>query len=413
MTKLKRLPQAPSEPLPELAEFLAPLRPKFTFDRSFTSLARYLTGLLTEHPQKNCDTLAQVVPGTTQQNLQYLLTDLVWDEQALNRQRIRQMLQLPSEGDGVLVVDDTGFLKKGTASVGVARQYTGSAGKVCNCQVTVNCHYAERTLAWPVATRLYLPRAWTDDPQRCAKAHVPPETKFQTKAEIALDLVDEADAAGVPFAGVVADGDYGDNPNFLNGLEERGQRCVAAVRKDFQVATGWGARQPAQDAAALLAQQRARAWQVICWRHEHGVTLKASFTAVRCWRRDGDGTRHVGWLIGERPCGEPAGEHHYYWSNFPRATPRAQMIEYEHRRCWVEQYHEEAKGELGWDQHQGRVWESFHRHAVTVMLADSFLVWLEYRQRQQVLSAGRPRPAFSPLSGPAAGFVAGNPSRRH
>jgi SRSO17 transposase len=242
MTKLKRLPQAPSEPLPELAEFLAPFRLKFTFNRSFTSLERYLTGLLTEHPQKNCDTMAQVVPGTSQQNLQYLLTDLVWDEQALNRQRIEQMLELPSEGDGVLLIDDTGFVKKGSASVGVARQYTGTAGKVCTCQVTVNCHYAERTLAWPVATRLYLPRAWTDDPARCAKAHVPPEIEFQTKAEIALALVDEADAAGVPAECVVADGDYGDNPNFLNGLEARRKRCVAAVRKDFQVATGWGTR---------------------------------------------------------------------------------------------------------------------------------------------------------------------------
>lgn len=212
---------------------------------------------------------------------------------------------------------------------------------------------------------------------------------------------------------MVADGDYGDNPNFLNGLEQRDKRCVAAVRKDFQVATGWGARHPALGAAALLAPQRARDWEVICWRHGHGVTLKAQFTAVRCWRVDGDGTRHVGWLIGERPWGEPGGEHHYYWSNFSRPTPLVQMIEYEHRRCWVEQYHEEAKGELGWDQHQGRVWESFHRHAVTVMLADSFLVWLEYRQRQQVVSAGRLRPAFSPLSGPAASLVAGNPSRRH
>src|SRR5690242_10337216 len=125
MIKLKRLPHAPREPLPQLAEFLAPFRLRFSFARSFTSLERYLTGLLTEHPQKNCDTLAQVVPGTTQQNLQYLLTDLVWDEQALNRQRIQRMLELPSEGDGVLVIDDTGFVKKGTASVGVARQYTG------------------------------------------------------------------------------------------------------------------------------------------------------------------------------------------------------------------------------------------------------------------------------------------------
>lgn len=411
MTKLKRLPQAPSEPLPELAEFLAPFRLEFTFNRSFTSLERYLTGLLTEHPQKNCDTLAQVVPGTTQQNLQYLLTDLVWDEQALNRQRIQRMLELPSEGDGALVIDDTGFVKKGQSSVGVQRQYTGTTGKVCNCQVTVNCHYAERTLAWPVATRLYLPREWTKDPARCAKAHVPLEIEFQTKAEIALDLVDEADAAGVRYECVVADGDYGDNPNFLNGLEKRRKRCVAAVRQDFQVATGWGAQHAPQDAAALIAQQRARDWQVICWRHGHGAPLKAQFTAVRCWRVDGDGTRHAGYLLGERPGGEPAGEYHYYWSNFPRQTPLVKMVEYEHRRCWIEQYHEEAKGELGWDQHQGRVWESFHRHAVTVMLAYSFLVWLEYRQRRQTVSVGRPRPAFSPLSRPAAHFTAGSPSR--
>ena len=353
------MPQAPSAPLPELAEFLAPFRLEFTFNRSFTSLERYLTGLLTEHPHKNCDTMAQVVPGTTQQNLQYLLTDLVWDEQALNRQRIQCLLAWPTEGDGALLIDDTGFPKKGRASVGVARQYTGSLGKVCHCQVTVNCHYAERTLAWPVATRLYLPREWTDDPARCAKAHVPEEIEFQTKAEIALDLVEEADAAGVPYECVVAEGDYGDNPNFLNGLEKRRKRYVAAVRKDFQVATGWGTKHAPQAAAALIAQPRARDWQVICWRHTHGDTLKAQFTARRCWRVDGDGSRHVGWLIGERPCGEPAGEYHYYWSNFPPQTPLVKMVEYEHRRCWIEQYHEEAKGELGWDQHQGRVSRKF------------------------------------------------------
>lgn len=413
MTKLKRLPQAPHEPLPELAEFLAPFRLEFTFKRSFTSLERYLTGLLTEHPQKNCDTLAQVVPGTTQQNLQYLLTDLVWDEQALNRQRIQCMLELPTEGDGVLVIDDTGFVKKGTASAGVARQYTGTVGKVCNCQVTVNCHYAERTLAWPVATRLYLPREWTADPVRCDKAHVPPALQFQTKAEIALDLVDEADAAEVSYACVVADGDYGDNPSFLNGLEERGKRCVVAVRKDFQVSLGWGAQTAPQRAETLIAAQRARDWQTICWRHGHGVQRKAQFTAVRGWRVDGDGTRHVGWLIGERPSHAPPGEYHYYWSNFPRQTPLVKLVEYEHRRCWIEQYHEEAKGELGWDQHQGRVWESFHRHALTVMLAYSFLVWLEYRQRLAQKRPGLSRPAFSPLPRRAAGVVAQRPPRHH
>ena len=121
--------------------------------------------------------------------------------------------------------------------MGVARQYSGTLGKVGNCQVTVNCHYADNgTLAWPVASRLYLPAAWARDPARRAKAQVPHDITFQTKPQIALDLLDQARAWGVRgWACVVADADYGDNPNFLDGLEKRRQRYVAAVRCDFAV----------------------------------------------------------------------------------------------------------------------------------------------------------------------------------
>ena len=120
--KQERMPQAPRSPLPELAEFLAPLRVQFTQGPSAETLRQYVTGLLSEHPNKNCDTLAEVVPETSEQQLQYLLTDMVWDEQALNRQRIAQMLTVPSAGDGVLIFDDTGLEKKGRHAVGVARQ---------------------------------------------------------------------------------------------------------------------------------------------------------------------------------------------------------------------------------------------------------------------------------------------------
>ena len=139
-------------------------------------------------------TLAQAVPGTSEQQLQGLLTTTAWDHDDLNRQRVQQMTQLPSEGDGVLIFDDTGFAKQGQSSVGVTRQYSGTLGKVGNCQVTVNCHYAERTLAWPVATRLYLPEVWANDPARRTKAHVPQEVVFQTKPQIALALLDQAKA---------------------------------------------------------------------------------------------------------------------------------------------------------------------------------------------------------------------------
>src|SRR5205823_6227805 len=214
MKTTNREPHAPSAVLPELDEFLRPFHVHFSRSEGRQSLERYLTGLLTEHNNKNCDTIASVVPGTNQQRLHNLLTGIAFDEDDLNGQRVRTLMQLPSEGDAVLVFDDTGFAKQGQSSVGVQRQYSGTLGKTGNCQVTVNCHYAERTLAWPVATRLYLPKEWADDAERRQTAKVPTEVTFRTKPEIALELLDRARQWGVRYACVVADADYGDNPNF-------------------------------------------------------------------------------------------------------------------------------------------------------------------------------------------------------
>jgi SRSO17 transposase len=281
---------------------------------------------------------------------------------------------------------------------------------VTNCQVTVNCHYAERTLAWPVATRLYLPQEWAADEARRQQAHVPAAVRFQTKAEIALALLDEAKACGVQHRCVTCDADYGDNPHFLNGLEQRGERHVVAVRADFSVTLGRGPHSPVLRAAAALAAQPRRDWQTIAWREGAKGWWRAKFVALRCWPVDGDGRRHLGWLLGQRPGRGQHGDWKYFWSDFPATTPPAMMVEYAHRRHWVEQYHEEAKTELGWDQYQGRRWDGFHRHAVTVMLSYSFLVWLEGRQRQQRKVRGRPRAAFSPTPGPPPPAAAGAPS---
>lgn len=174
----------------------------------------------------------------------------------------------------------TGFAKQGTASVGVARQYSGTLGKVGNCQVTVNCHYAERTLAWPVATRLYLPESWASAPERRQKAQVPETVQLQTKVAIALDLLDEAKAFGVKYACVVADADNGDTPAFLNGLEQRQARMVANVRADFTVATARQAAVPGQRADALLAAMPRWQWQTIRWREGSTGWLRAKFEAI-------------------------------------------------------------------------------------------------------------------------------------
>lgn len=405
-----RVPQAPSEPLPDLAQFLARFAVQFAQRQSAATLERYLTGLLTEHPQKNCQTLAAVVLGTNDQRLNHLLTEMVWDEAALNRQRVAVMLELETEGDAALLFDDCGFAKQGTASVGVARQYSGTLGKVGNCQVVVNCVYAERTLCWPVASRLYLPESWAAEDDRRQCAHVPAAVSFQTKAELALELLDEARRCQVPHSCVVADADYGDNPHFLNGLEERSERYCVAVRANFSVAAGRSAAHPVARADDCLARIPRSQWQTIQWREGSRGALRAKFAAVRCYRVDGDGTRHVGWLIGQRAGRGQVAEVKFFWSNFAAATPVERLVELAHRRHWIEQYHEEAKGELGWDEFQGRRWDAFHRHAVAVMRAYSFLVWQEWQQRHRPCR-GRPRRAFSPTARPPAAVVASGASR--
>jgi SRSO17 transposase len=388
----KRIPQVPSTALPELAEFLEPSRVHFRRSAGRQSLERYLSGLFTEHPNKNCDPLAQIVPDTSEPRLQGLLTSIDWDEDDLNGQRVETMLRLPSAGDGVLICDDTGFAKPGRCSVGVARQDSGTLGQTGNLQITVNGHYAERTIAWPVATRRDRPESWANDADRRQKAKVPEEVVFQTKPQIASDLLDEARSRGVRWACVTADADYGDNPNFLAGLEKRRQPYVVAVRSDFAVRSSRRGGE-VQRADELVGAQPARSWRSVTWREGSQGWMRGQFVALRAWRVTASGRRRAGWLIGEDASD---GKRRYYWSDFGPDVPLERLVEYAHRRHWVEQYHEEAKGLLGWDQYQGRLWTGFHRHAVTVMLAYSFLVWQEWRQRQERARSGRPRRPFSP-----------------
>jgi SRSO17 transposase len=390
---------ASPDELPELKEFLGSFQVRFRRPEGAEALERYTTGLLTELPNKNCDTIAHAVPGTSEQCLQEFLTNMQWDEADLNRQRVQKMVADVTLGDGVLVLDDTGFPKQGTASVGVARQYSGTLGKVGNCQIAVTCCYTDPRATWPVAVHLYLPQAWAEDPARRGKARVPAEVPFQTKPEIALALLDQARAWGVPYQGVVADADYGDNPNFLAGLDARHERYVVAVRSDFRVSRQQQTTGPVARTDELLQRVPRAQWRTIRWRQGTKGWLRKKFMAVRCWRITSDGQRHVGWLVGERATQGQPEERKYYWSNLPASTRLEELVEYAHRRYAVEQFHEEAKGELGWDQYQGRLWPGFHRHAVTVMLAYSFLVWLELQQRHHQPRRGRPRDPFSPSAG--------------
>src|SRR5579859_1030434 len=408
-------PKAAAEVLPELAAFLAPFAPLLHHAHSRQSLDRYLTGLLSDLPRKNCETIAATVAGTSTERLQHLLTDADWDAAALTEARVR-WLSARSPAAGVLVLDDTGLPKQGKASVGVARQYSGTLGKIGNCQVVVSAEYVadapgtSQPLHWPVNAQLYLPEPWTRDALRRTQARIPAAETAATKQDRALALVDQARAWGVPFQVVVADAGYGDNPPFLQGVEDRKLPYVCAVASTFgvrlpeevQTATRTAAAPPPAPprrrgrgqpkkprpaplytVKALLNAQPEAAWQAVTWREGTKGALTKPFVAVRVHRATGGAhlpgsdprvsTGTEGWLVGERPLPGTIGERKWYVSNLPVDTPLLRLVEVAHARWAVEQFYEDAKGECGLDDYQGRRWDGLQRHLALVLLAYSFL----------------------------------------
>jgi SRSO17 transposase len=198
---------------------------------------------------------------------------------------------------------------------------------------------------------------------------------------------------------VVADADYGTNPPFLAGVEARQERYVVGVRMNFRVSLQRKAARSAQRTDQLLAVLPRWQWRTIRWRQGTKGWLRKKFAAVCCWRVPSDGQQHVGWLLGERAARGQPEERKYAWSTLPASATMEEWVGYAHRRYAVEQFHEGTKEEVGWDQDQGRLWPGFHRHAVTVMLASSLLVWLELRHRHSHKPRGRPRGLFAPSAG--------------
>lgn len=410
------VPKASPDALPEIAEFLAPYLAVFRRRESRESVERYVTGLLTDLPRKNCDTIAAAVAGTSTERLQHLLTDAEWDVGALEEQRVRRLAGASPPG-GILVLDDTGLPKQGKHSVGVARQYSGTLGKIGNCQVVVSAEYVadaparSAPLHWPAGAQVYLPRAWAEDAERRRRARIPEQVPFRTKPAIALELLDQARRWGVPFRVVVADAGYGDNPNFLDGLEARQVHYVCGVERTFgvrlpvEVQAAARAEEPPPrcgkgrpklprpaalyTAEAVIAALPETTWQTITWREGTKGALRKQFVAVRVHRATGNpsvgpygrsashgrmSTGAVGWLLAERPVPGEEGERKWYYANLPDDTPLQRLVELAHARWVIEQFYEEAKGECGLDDYQGRRWDGFHRHLALVMLTYSFLV---------------------------------------
>jgi SRSO17 transposase len=365
----------------------------------------YLQGLMLDGERKSIQPLAQRVNvpgwlGDTEQALQQFISDSPWDAQAVLRTYRRLLATALADPAGVIVIDDTGFAKKGRHSVGVARQYSGTLGKTDNCQVAVSLHYAAPHGDYPLGLRLYLPESWTSQPERMQAARVPNACQAaQTKEQIALDLLDQMHPEDLPHQAVVADAGYGLSVEFRRGLEERGELYVVGVTGKeavFSKPPVWAVRADSRRgrpperwyvvddavvpvAVKQLAEDLERT--PLSWRRGTTGELHAEFAWLRVWPahrwQHGRAAEDVPdvhaearWLLVEW---RTDGSIRYALSNLPPETPMRHAVRLWKTRWQVEQGYQQLKEELGLDHFEGRSWPGFHHHATMCFLAYGFL----------------------------------------
>jgi SRSO17 transposase len=317
----------------------------------------YVEGLLSSIGRKNCWWLAQQAGHVDPGRMQRLLAGARWDAEALRDVLLRVVAALLGTADGVLIVDETGFAKKGTASVGVARQYSGTLGKVDNCQVAVFLAYATSRVRLLVDRILYLPKSWTDDPQRCAKAGVPAGTGFATKAQLALAMIRRALAAGLQAQWLAADEAYGRDSRFRAALRGLHLAYVVAVPRDQHVHSS-GQRYRVDVLTAMLPT---RAWQT----YSCGLGSKGPRLYRWAWVHiDGPAGCHS--LLVRRSSDNTLA-FYLTWTAQPVALPT--LVAVAGRRWCIEEGFQVSKDAFGLDQYQTRSWDGWHRHTTLAILA--------------------------------------------
>lgn len=356
------------------------IAPRFSRYEPLRHAGGLMLGMLASLERKNCWTIAEYRGDLTPDKLQHLLSRAKWDADEVRDDLRGYVIDAFGEDDAVMVVDETGDLKKGTHSVGVQRQYTGTAGRIENAQVAVHLTYAARRGHAFVDRALYLPRSWVDDRDRCAQAGVPEGTDFATKPALATAMIRRAVQAGVPAAWVAGDEVYGADPTLRSTVRELGLGYVMQVAANRRVPTHAGNFRV--DTLAGIAPDTG--WQhYSCGSGSKGPRFYAWTWIALLPEDEGDTGQHH--LLIRR--NDATGELAYLRCYSPAAVPLSTLVRVAGQRWRIEESFQSAKGLVGLDQHQVRRWTSWHRWTTLAMLAHAFLAVATAIERQHA-----PRP---------------------
>jgi SRSO17 transposase len=373
----------------------------------------YVRGLLLDGARKSIEPMARRLEAIDakeplgvdyEQALQQLINQSRWDDRALRDRLARRILSEVGVG-GAVILDDTGFVKQGKDSVGVARQYSGTLGKVGNCQVAVTLQYATERAVFCVDAELYVPQQWGEDRERLNRAGVPQDVGYRPKWQIALELLRQARANGISGP-VLADSAYGDVTEFRVALaKDHWAYCVGisshlkvvAADHDFGAVppyrgTGRKPSRPEKvragatsDSVKQWAMDRFQAFRKVTWRQGSQGKMWSRFAAwrVRPAHRlsAGQEPMEACWLLVEWPEGEAAPTK-YFFSNLPATTTLRRLVANTKQRWWIEHSYKEMKDELGLDHFEGRGWVGWHHHVALVLLAYAFVVLRRQRRKK-------------------------------
>jgi len=382
--------------LPQFTKFMAPVVASLGRSERRRAATHYVEGLLMPGQRKSIEPMAARL-GIDAQSLQQLVTSSPWSDEAVWR-AIRREVIPHLEPLEAWVVDETGWIKQGQHSVGVSHQYCGAVGKRAHCQVSVEVVVSDGEIAAPIAGRLYLPQNWAEDEVRRAEVGVPAEVRFQTKPELTLDLIRQAQADDVPSAPVLGDAGYGDSPDFREGVRQLGMEFFLQVTPRHKAWTqplptpykrirhyAIEGAPPARNLAEIARCFPAEQWKNCSWKSADDQTRRTRLAWCEVYLqhglREGEGEPEKVWLVVDWPSGEEE-PYHYYLAHFYRPPSRARCLKLSRSRWHIEQYFQRSKDDLGLDHFEGRSWRGFHHHLVLAALAYLFILTQHLRVKK-------------------------------